>query len=742
MVMTDGKQQAWHSHRPFLRLLLVGAALLIASAAVVSIWSGALLRQRDAEVKEYEVLIFKHTAEAWSDSANRLLHHLADHAGLNEAIREEHIDPARIALDIHEALRPLETEQYFTVSVVSLSRQLLLTDSALTLDDFDALWASHPLRSDSSILVYPDAAAGRDELIWLRAMSSGASYRQALVALHVPVAHLEEYLLRHAGVADMQLRLLEPEESALSAGKAAPLSAGKAAHAGAAGRGQTSAATAELPAGAAVLPLADTRMAMAWWSDAGTRGVGSVWLIAVAVSVPAAALLAAAVWLARRRANEPLRRLLREYDVELEQRESELGALARYIRKQHHEIADWQEQFNGFIPDLKLSTFQHLLWGELSEAELVDKVERLKLPLTGDVFYIAVATIDEYGHFLSRYSKNDQLAIHHVLRKQALELYSGALTSVTFTPRHGIVAILIGASKHVQESDRLVRQLADEYREWTRNHYEFTISVAVSRPRRGYSSMSGSYHEASSLLNYKMTFGNDSTIMTGDVRSAVSKPSHNLLQHCKQIARLVIQGHTGEATGEVDKLLEQLAQQPYKSETALGIFAHLLGELEYMLFELQIHIHDIFEEHIYDVLYAKSTLGHVRIWLDETVFASIRQYLSRQHVSKQKQIAQQVIHQIHDRYDEDLTLQHVADELDVSVSQLSRLFKEETGRTFSESLIQYRMQKAADLLENTDMSIKDISDKMRYTNVQNFSRIFKQVIGLPPGEYRKQTKES
>ncbi|XID93504.1 helix-turn-helix domain-containing protein [Paenibacillaceae bacterium WGS1546] len=728
MIMSDGKQKKRSADSPFLSLFLVGATLLIASAILCSLWGGANIRQKEATAREYQTLIFEQAAEAWVESANRLLHHLADHAGLNAAIGQDEADPAQIALRINEAVRPQQEEPYFSVSVVSLSRGYLWTDTSHSLDDFDLYVSAHTLRADNSILIYPDLESDRDELVWLMSMSSGQSYRDALVALHFPIARLEERLLRQTGLADARLRLLMPEAPLMRPpGSQQPVQA--------AAQGIRDAA---LPDGTTVVPLGDTNMAMAWWQDANTGGLASLPLIVSVISASCVLLLGAAIWLTRRSVRKPLLRLLREYDVEPDPGDSDYGALDRYIRKQHHEINDWQEQFNGFIPDLKLSTFQHLLWGELSEAELTDKVERLKLPLAGELFYIAVATIDEYGHFLNRYSKNDQLTIHHVLRKQAMEIFSGVFTSVTFTPRHGMIAILIGAGKSMAESDRLVRPLADQFREWTRSHYEFTVSVAISRPRRGYSSMSGSYHEASSLLNYKMTFGNDSTIMSGDVwRAAVPKPSYNLLQHCKQIARLVVQGHTAEATDEVDKLLEQLARHPYKSETALGIFAHLLGELEYMLFELQINIHDVFEEHIYDVLYSKSTLAHVRSWLDETVFASIRQYLARQHVSKQKQVAQQVIHQIHDRYDEDLTLQHVADELDISVSQLSRLFKEETGRTFSESLIQYRMQKAAELLENTDMSIKDIADKMRYTNVQNFSRIFKQVVGLPPGEYRK-----
>jgi YesN/AraC family two-component response regulator len=333
------------------------------------------------------------------------------------------------------------------------------------------------------------------------------------------------------------------------------------------------------------------------------------------------------------------------------------------------------------------------------------------------------------------------MLIHDTLRKQALDIYGQALNCVTFTPRHGIIAILIGVDKHVDNAEEVVHRLSEIYRDWVRNHFSFTISVAISRSRRGYSSMSLSYQEASSLFNYKMMLGNDVTVSSRNIQTANRKPNHGLFQNNKQIAHMVIHGNMDEARSHLDQLVKGIPQQAYKSETALGIFSYLLGELEYMLFEMEINIHEIFEEDIYDNLYTMSTLSHVQAWLSETVFTAIRAHLDSQHISRQKRIVQQVNYYIHELYDTDITLQLAADQIGISISRLSRIFKEETGRTFSESLIHYRMKKAAEFLENTDMLIKDIADKMRYTNVQNFSRIFKQIMGVPPGEYRKQSQD-
>jgi AraC-like DNA-binding protein len=88
----------------------------------------------------------------------------------------------------------------------------------------------------------------------------------------------------------------------------------------------------------------------------------------------------------------------------------------------------------------------------------------------------------------------------------------------------------------------------------------------------------------------------------------------------------------------------------------------------------------------------------------------------------------------------DISQQQLADLVGLSPTQLSRLFKEQMNVTYADYLIQYRMEKAKHWLEYTDMPIKTIAERLRYTTVQNFTRIFKQVVGVPPAQYRKQLR--
>ncbi|WP_312497599.1 helix-turn-helix transcriptional regulator, partial [Enterococcus sp.] len=57
--------------------------------------------------------------------------------------------------------------------------------------------------------------------------------------------------------------------------------------------------------------------------------------------------------------------------------------------------------------------------------------------------------------------------------------------------------------------------------------------------------------------------------------------------------------------------------------------------------------------------------------------------------------------------------------------------------TFADYLQNYRLKIAKKWLEETELTIKEIAARLKYTNSQNFIRFFKKKEQVTPGEYRK-----
>ena len=87
-------------------------------------------------------------------------------------------------------------------------------------------------------------------------------------------------------------------------------------------------------------------------------------------------------------------------------------------------------------------------------------------------------------------------------------------------------------------------------------------------------------------------------------------------------------------------------------------------------------------------------------------------------------------------YKNDISLDDVSRSVDISPYYFSKIFKEATGENFIDYLTGLRIDKAKELLENTDLSMKEICSEVGYSNPNYFSRIFKKITGVSPTEYK------
>ena len=102
-----------------------------------------------------------------------------------------------------------------------------------------------------------------------------------------------------------------------------------------------------------------------------------------------------------------------------------------------------------------------------------------------------------------------------------------------------------------------------------------------------------------------------------------------------------------------------------------------------------------------------------------------------------KNIVRKVEKLLNDNIFSEVDVQTLSASLHMSYGYLSRVFKKETGYTIIDRLRSIRLEKAIKLLENTEYSVKEISEKTGFSTQHYFSQIFKETYGLSPTEYRK-----
>lgn len=100
--------------------------------------------------------------------------------------------------------------------------------------------------------------------------------------------------------------------------------------------------------------------------------------------------------------------------------------------------------------------------------------------------------------------------------------------------------------------------------------------------------------------------------------------------------------------------------------------------------------------------------------------------------------AEDVVAYIQSNYMRKLTVDSIAEGLNLSKSYVSHLFKEMTGFTVMEYVMGYRLTQVKYLLEmEPDKALKDIANESGFESVSHFSRYFREKVGVTAREYRR-----
>lgn len=171
---------------------------------------------------------------------------------------------------------------------------------------------------------------------------------------------------------------------------------------------------------------------------------------------------------------------------------------------------------------------------------------------------------------------------------------------------------------------------------------------------------------------------------------------------------------------------------PTEVESALEIFLKQAKEVYKSVIALE-------EEEISQLLqiYAYANLDEYRAELIGWVTQFAERLGSQFDDYKNKQKMKQAVEYIRENYNKDLNMAVVSNRISMNYSLFSYAFKQYTGKNFVNYLKEIRIEKAKQLLAETDDKIIEISQAVGYENEKHFMKTFKAVCGVSTTEYRK-----
>lgn len=113
----------------------------------------------------------------------------------------------------------------------------------------------------------------------------------------------------------------------------------------------------------------------------------------------------------------------------------------------------------------------------------------------------------------------------------------------------------------------------------------------------------------------------------------------------------------------------------------------------------------------------------------------------KENASPQDVIIEKMLDIIHREFEQDLDIESCAARLNYHPTYIWRVMKNKMNTTFQDYLIQYRMEMAKRWLYETEMTVGEIAERLKYNNAQNFIRSFKKIVGTTPGRYREMERQ-
>ncbi|WP_105616835.1 helix-turn-helix domain-containing protein [Vallitalea okinawensis] len=282
-------------------------------------------------------------------------------------------------------------------------------------------------------------------------------------------------------------------------------------------------------------------------------------------------------------------------------------------------------------------------------------------------------------------------------------------------------------------SGRQEKESLKDFLQQVINNFNFKdaeLYIGVSQDFENVIHMNKAYVQASSVVDYLIMRDQPGILNYQELPYYSNTPCYpsNLIYNFKLA---LLQNNKGRS----DRLFSQLMERIQNTATSVTTIRTLTYDLTHIMNEVSPS-----EDH------ATFTIT------PETGIKAIHQHLLQQYDEVSSHLVEEEHEQVnHDEisinlvlsyinehyYEYDMSLQRVADEFNMSSSSLSRFFKKHTDVTFKNYLNVLRINKAQQLLEQTDMSINAISSQLGYSGASSFIRVFKSQLDMSPGQYRK-----
>lgn len=408
-------------------------------------------------------------------------------------------------------------------------------------------------------------------------------------------------------------------------------------------------------------------------------------------------------------------------------------------RAQQNYLAQFHQEAQDYEQYARRRFFERIVAGQLSVQQIYEQAEKLDLDLRAPCYNIAlVSAMPESGSGSEAYSEpaariRDEL-VGHFLKHPEYVLFRWNLTTY---------AVLILGDR--ADMERIIRRCVDKARQLYETYGpELNWYVAVGTPTQRLSTLPGCFEETSRLWAYRHILPEQHILSVKTVSPLTGTGSDHDLSglDMAKVNPAVFTGVMQSASAQevssfvdeyVHSLLDALDSKPFCQYLMLSARFTATQYVESLGISQKEFLSSV---NCLNMVGQQVSTGDLKRYLSDILLRAI-ELRDKVTGSQYKSLLKQAVRYIDANYPcEDISLNRVAKEVNISPNYLSAVFSQEMGTTFVEYLTAKRMEKARELLRTSDLRSGEIAVAVGYKDSHYFSFLFKKTQGCTPRDYR------
>lgn len=358
----------------------------------------------------------------------------------------------------------------------------------------------------------------------------------------------------------------------------------------------------------------------------------------------------------------------------------------------------------------------------------------LTRPVSDSTFYIMAVKYKE--HFKTEEDRQLYMfALNNVLE----ELIDGEdrTPPVTIGKIVYIMCCLDTDSK--ESADLRMQTMATMVIQAVQKYIKATINIGISSPFHQLNLIPGAVEESGKALRDAMRSSGTCNFFHDLKESRDSLNENEIRQGRIRVMQAIDMGDREKCRHELDNylyLLQGTKYHVFKLELCKLVSEILACYSEYAMTPDYGKIGDIID---FDVTKRVSSIETLRSYLWD--YALEQLFLHICDRAEQQDVIYLIAEYISENIEQDINLEDCAKHFNYNPNYLSRLFKKNFGKTYTDYVTEMKMERCKDLLTRTDISVNELSERFGYSSPQNFIRVFKKYTLMTPGQFRKKNSE-